>query len=544
MTRAKVCPTDCESSAASGDGANTVNEGSGPQLKGQMSRDVRVFAFADIESIKVRARSRFNRKPAPYNVQNEYWKTGISQKIAKSQRFENVTLGVIVINAMWIAIDTDHNDAFTMLDASWEFVLADIIFFGYFSVELIIRFSAFQRKRRCLRDPWFVFDSCLVALYFFDPFIMTFAAAVTGGSLDLPTSVFFLLRLFRLLRLTRLVRMMRSLPELMIMIKGMLTAAASVSYTMGLLMIVTYIFAIALAQLSIGNSFREQYFQGVALSMYTLLIYGTLLDSLAGFTDAVREESTICLIVVTIFAIISALTLMNMLIGVLCEIVSAIASTEKETLLTDKVHETCCKVIEDIDSPICAQKLVSFEEMKILFQNKDAQGALQAASINIHDLVDVSEDLILRDGNDDGQVTFDEFMNMVLDCRASKQASLKDVMVLRRRISCRFRDFKVEMRGAESKINALIAKRKDKNAKLLAANTSSPKHGNEANRSSPKHGDEPSGSSPKHGDEPSDYVAGTGSATPMFHPDSQEQYAHEAEAGHELLLGCTGSTES
>merc|ERR1719433_405888 len=113
------------------------------------------------------------------------------------------------------------------------------------------------------------------------------------------------------------------------MIEGMVTATASVSYTLCLLMLVTYVFAIALAQLSIGTSFREQYFQGVALSMYTLFIYGTLLDSLVGFTDAVREESTICLMLVTVFAIVSALTLMNMLVGVLCEIVSAIASTEK-----------------------------------------------------------------------------------------------------------------------------------------------------------------------------------------------------------------------
>jgi len=329
---------------------------------------------------------------------------------------------------------------------------------------------------------------------------MTFVAALTGGTVDLPTS---LLRLFRLFRLTRLVRMMRSLPELMIMVKGMLTAAASVSYTLGLLLLVTYIFAIALAQLSIGTSFREQYFQGVALSMYTLFIYGTILDSLAGFTDAVREESTICLMVLTVFAIISALTLMNMLVGVLCEIVSAISSTEKEILLTEKVHETCSKVFEQMDDN--KNLSISFEEMKFLFENKDAQKALQAARVNIRDLVDVAEDFLHKDGRD-GQLNFDDFMNMVLDCRLSKKATLRDVMVLRRRINSRFRDFRAEMKGAENKINALIAKRKAKRLKWLAAGRSSPKLGHAASA-------------------------------------DVQQDAHEAEARHDHL-GCSASTEA
>jgi len=425
--------------------------------------DARVFAFADIDTIKERVRRKYSHRAKPYNVFDEYWTTGIAQQIARSNRFENTTLGVIVINAIWIAVDTDHNQAVTLMDATWIFRIADILFFGYFAGELIIRFAAFQRKTRSLRDPWFVFDSCLVILYFFDPFVMTIAAAIAGGSLDLPTS---LLKLFRLFRLTRLIRMMRSFPELMIMLKGMATAVTSVSYTLGLLMLVTYVFAIALAQLSVGMAFREQYFQGVGLSMYTLIIYGTFLDSLVPFTDEVREESTICLMVLTIFAIISALTLMNMLIGVLCEIVSAIAVSEKEDLLTEKVHDTCSKVMEAID---CNQNdMISFQEMKVLFDSKDAQMAFKAAQVQIHDLVDVAEDFLHSDGKD-GQMTFNQFMTMVLDCRASKNASLKDVMFLRRRINSRFRDLNHDMKSAENKISALIAKRRAQKVKVVGA---------------------------------------------------------------------------
>merc|ERR1719353_2778434 len=106
---------------------------------------------------------------------------------------------------------------------------------------------AFKRKLDGFKDPWFAFDTCLVGLYAFDPFAIGLLAALSGGGgLDLPTAI---LRLFRLARLSRLVRMLRSLPELMIMIKGMMSASSAVGYTLGLLMLITYIFSIAIRNL-------------------------------------------------------------------------------------------------------------------------------------------------------------------------------------------------------------------------------------------------------------------------------------------------------
>merc|ERR1719188_1660233 len=115
---------------------------------------------------------------------------------------------------------------------------------------------------------------------------------ITGGEgMEVPTAI---LRLFRLARLSRLIRLLRSLPELMILVKGISTATASVAYTMGLLVLFAYIFAIALTNLSDGYEFREMYFSSVPHSMYSLFIYGGFLDDLAAFGDPIRAESTVC----------------------------------------------------------------------------------------------------------------------------------------------------------------------------------------------------------------------------------------------------------
>merc|ERR1719502_2654315 len=117
-----------------------------------------------------------------------------------------------------------------------------------------------------------------------ETWVLTLAMALSGQAGGSPVGGTSILRLFRLLRLSRLMRMLRSLPELMILVKGMVTAMKSVVYVMGLLVIITYVFAIAFTQLAVGTpTIGEDYFANVAQSMYSLLIYATLLDNMADF---------------------------------------------------------------------------------------------------------------------------------------------------------------------------------------------------------------------------------------------------------------------
>merc|ERR550537_1241321 len=100
---------------------------------------------------------------------------------------------------------------------------------------------------------------------------------------------------------------------------------ASVGYVMALLTICTYVFAIAFTILSEGYpAINEQFFKNVALSMYSLMIYATFLDNLSVFLDAVREYPEM-LALACLYIALAALTIMNMLIGVLCEVVDSVA---------------------------------------------------------------------------------------------------------------------------------------------------------------------------------------------------------------------------
>lgn len=392
-------------------------------------RSTTTSIFLDPEQVKKMVKGNM-QKPA-YSVEGFYHSDGLWQLIARHPRFEQLTLGVIMLNAVWIAVDTDRNDAAALLDAEPIFQIAEHFFCVYFSFEWTVRFMAFKVKRDGLRDRWFVFDSCLVFMMVGETWIVTTVLLFvqTGGSSTGLGSA-SILRLFRLLRLSRMARMLRSFPELMILIKGITAAMRSVVLVMCLLVITMYIFAIAFTQLAEETSMGKRYFASVGTSMYSLLVYGTFLDNLAGVCMDIKNESAICLALFFVFIVFSALTLMNMLIGVLCEMVSTITATEKEVRIVDFVTGKLEAILDTLDED--GDKRISRVEFAKILQIPEAVLALDEVGVDPVGIMDFA-DFIFDDANveEDG-LAFQEFMDVILKLRGSNTATVKDVVDLRR----------------------------------------------------------------------------------------------------------------
>eukprot|EP00930_Biecheleria_cincta_P051315 TRINITY_DN3647_c0_g1_i1.p1 TRINITY_DN3647_c0_g1~~TRINITY_DN3647_c0_g1_i1.p1 ORF type:complete len:520 (+),score=92.53 TRINITY_DN3647_c0_g1_i1:143-1561(+) len=414
-----------------------------PEAKNITSK---AFSMKDAEDIKNRVRSSLLQKDK-YDVANDYRDSGIIQRIARSKPFENATLIVIATNALWIAIDTDWNPAATLLDAHIVFFVAENIFCVYFTVEILVRFCAFKHKRKCLNSGWFVFDSVLVFFMVLETWV--FLALFSGSSpFGDQTAI---LRLFRLLRLSRLLKMLKSFPQLMILVKGMKEAMAGVVYVLLLLVVFTYVFAIICTQLSADNiGIHAKYFDNVALSMYSLIIYATFLDALSDFLDAIRAENQIIFVIIWAYIGLSALTVMNMLIGVLCELISAVAETEKEIIITDNVNAEMRNVLRDIDED--DNGTISVMEMRQMMVMPAAIAALDHVGVDPVGMMDFAEAFFLDEKGQPTEKSFEEFMGMVLDLRASNGATLKDIQNLVKQVNHRFA---ANQKAFESRIEAL-----------------------------------------------------------------------------------------
>jgi len=225
---------------------------------------------------------------------------------------------------------------------------------------------------------------------------------------------------------------------LMILIKGMATAMKSVAYVMALQVLITYVFAIAFTQLAVGtkcpdhmegecdvDSIGHELFANIGLSMYSLWIYATLLDDLIVFTDALRFQQPVLLFLGFVYIILAAWTVMNMLIGVLCEVVSAVAENERDDIRTQTLTDKMREVVESLDSD--NNQMLSYKEFVEIMAKPAALNALEDVGVNPVGIVDFVELFFFEDGQP-VDLTFEKFMEVVLDLREANNATVKDML--------------------------------------------------------------------------------------------------------------------
>lgn len=407
------------------------------------------------DALKTSIRKALTLPPAK-NTHMRYFEAGSWQKIAKHPLFENFTLGVITANAVWMSIDTDWNKAATLPQAEMIYQVMEHAFCTYFTIELFVRFMAFRSKCDTRNDAWFVFDGALVVMMVSETWILLIVAGIMNIEAKFPLGNASVLRLLRLLRLSRLIRMMRSLPELMVLIKGTMTAMTSVMYVMGMLLGVTYIFAIACTQLSVDTEMGQKYFQNIALAMYSLIVYATFLDNLADFCNDIKKESEAVLATVLLFICIATLTLMNLLLGVLCEVISDVASTEAEDRKKSEVAEKMYDVAMALDTN--SNGRVSVKEFEDIFHNVDALRALEKVGVDPEGVIDFADVMFYRDNGIEIDLTFDDFLEQVYELRHDNIATLRDIKFLWSHIMPKFDELVEKVEDIKKRLERIDVK--------------------------------------------------------------------------------------
>ena len=155
-------------------------------------------------------------------------------KIASSQRFEQVTIGLIILNTAVMA--SDHNRMPRMQEQANEYV--NYFLFAYFVVEMIIKLIGFG-PRGYAKDQMNLFDGFVV--------LMSCVEVVVGFiSSDNGNNYLSVLRTFRLLRVFKLARSWKQLNDI---ITTMFKSLAGISYLSLILLLFMYVFALLGMQL-------------------------------------------------------------------------------------------------------------------------------------------------------------------------------------------------------------------------------------------------------------------------------------------------------
>lgn len=414
------------------------------------SNHAHAAVFADVEELKDQVRKAIAEKP--YRVEDLYKEHGIAQNIARSSAFEMFTLAVIAINSIWIAVDIDLNTAPSILDSSAGFIIVENFFLTFFLTEWTIRYMAFKHKRDCLTDAWFVFDSFLVTLMFIDTYLLPLWLKISDLKGAGDTSVLKLVRMTRISRMARMAKLLKAFPELTILIKGIWVAARSVFFTLCLLTIIIYIFAVAFRQLTDDQEIGAKYFKSVPDSMKSLLLYGVLPDQ-AEIVTNIGDSHVILGILSLIFILLASLTVMNMLVGVLVEVVSVVSSVEKEELKVNFVKSRLRWMLINTGLDADHDMKISRKELDMLLMDPVAARIIKDVGVDPVGLVDFG-DYIFQDSKDG--LTFPQFIEVILQFRGTNNATVKDVVDLRKVTLIKMDKIRTQMDTQTALLNRLL----------------------------------------------------------------------------------------
>lgn len=402
--------------------------------------------------------------------------------------FQNTTLFIIVINAGWIFIDVEWNH--TSLRKNGRLPLepgstvVENLFCVYFTFELVVRFLAFRKVHFCLWDAWFVFDSALVLFMVIETWVLPLVELISGAGGDGGgvLSNFSSFRLLRLLRLTRMARVMRFFPELMTLVKGMARAMESVFFVLLFLIMMTYVGAILFtAQLGIpgpdpapkddAEPTAADLFSDMGTSIMTLFTNGVLGDNLADTLFKIKDESLIMMWLFAGFMVISGLTLLNMLIGVLCQVIEDTSREEHETQQVASLRACLIKAFNEVDTShdgeiaeaewneIGKSPEVRESLRKLGVPEKDMDDRLHQMSVTLFGTQSQRISVIHPEHQVHRGLALNEFCDRIIELRWDTPAAMMDVQLFNKQYNddCLWLHAKLEKIGASAKALTLEA---------------------------------------------------------------------------------------
>mmetsp|Transcript_27718 Transcript_27718/g.45370 ORF Transcript_27718/g.45370 Transcript_27718/m.45370 type:complete len:347 (-) Transcript_27718:47-1087(-) len=316
-------------------------------------------------------------------------------------------------------------------------LVVENLFVLFFSVELVIRLGAFRRKREAFRDGWFVFDAVLVFLMWSETWFLSICLAIFAPEATSPG--FRLMRLMRFTRLARMARLLRSIPELLIIVRAIAIALRSVFFLMVLLCGLVYVFGLLFTQLLDGKnqppgSLAHDSFRSLPQSMNTLLLAGALPDQSSLVEDAGATHPLLYPLML-LYMLLASLTVMNMLVGILCEVVTVVSAVEKEEILLKSVKSLLKQLLLDAQADEDGDGSISRKEFDQMLTNPTCVRTLSEVGVDVFALVDLADFIFGQKSS----LSFASFMDAVLQLRGSNTATVKDVVDLQKLIVNHFK---------------------------------------------------------------------------------------------------------
>jgi hypothetical protein len=395
----------------------------------------------------------------------------------KNGVLDSISLIVIVLNSLWLWIDADYVSKVNS-DVANFIPSIDVAFLLFYMIELMIVTFAHERIRDVINDGWHVFNSFLVVVMGLELSVsLTFAivGSSNNGNGWQALDNLKVLRLIRITRLLQILRFMHVVPEILFLIKGAVAATRSVVITMLMLLSITYAAGITCRQISEGTPMGQKYFPTVMEAMYNLIMRGVLLDSVSSMMTDVAEGSTICALIFALVIVLGAITMMNMLVGVLVDVMNTVAGQEKTKLASSMLTEKVRQIIAESGIESGDANVITLQKFRLLLTTRATANALREIDVEPEALVDLADGIFQSDSEGkffDKEIGFEEFMDLLMQLRGSNTVTVRDLQELKCFILAQNTKRNLSLRRLEERMNSaeVLSERIEATMRLLLRN--------------------------------------------------------------------------
>lgn len=249
---------------------------------------------------------------------------GWLRKIIEDPRTERFIMGLIVLNAVTLGIETSDT---AMANYGGLLHMIDRIVLTVFLIEILARMLV--QGRAFLRDGWNIFDLIVV-----------------GIALAPATDAFSVLRALRVLRLFRLIS---AVPTLRRVVTGMIAALPGMGSILLLISLIFYVCSVMAVNLY-GDEFPVQ-FGTLPRALFTLFTVMTLEGWVEGVVGPIMETHPYAWLFFIPFIIGTTFTVLNLFIGI---IVGAMqeehekAEADERAAERDMIEEETAPLIQEV----------------------------------------------------------------------------------------------------------------------------------------------------------------------------------------------------
>jgi len=218
-----------------------------------------------------------------------------------------------------------------------------------------------------------------------------------------------------------------------------------VFYVLLMLVVLLFVFAITFKTQASGDPDLADLFPSIMDTMSMLLLRGTFLDSPSLTFYRIQDRSTPLALVFLIFIFLSSFTVLNMLIGILCDVVFEVTRAEKDDAALEIMKRTMFNLLECYDKN--TDHRLGISEFDLLMANPETGQILRRFDVDVGGLRSLRDVLFEQgSGQQEKTITFADFLEVILRLRGGNSATVTDVMDLREYTKGQLADLRSDVR--------------------------------------------------------------------------------------------------